>query len=420
MKTTELAENRTKVSSMLGGIAIITGGAIGAGMFSLPIVSSGMWFGWTLVCMLLSWFCMYHISLMIMEVNLHFRPGANFDTMLKATLGKYWNISYGTVFVFLLYILEYAYISGGSSIVIHTLESTLGYSPSQIVAGLTFGSLLASVVWISTKAVDRVVSVMIVGMMVALSLALTNLTLAADLRQLIVQDDGSKRSYLPFVFAALPFYLTSFAFYPMVPSLIKYYGKKPVMISRCILIASCLCFLVYLLWLVSTMGNLQRQAFLPIIAEGGNIGVLVAAINQLVPSEQLGRLLNIFANLAIITSFLGVSLGLFDYITDKFNFSETPLGRLKTAIVVFLPPIIGGVFFPNGFIFAIGFAGMAVAFTALIVPPLMLKRSRKIFAPGIYQLWGGNKLIYFIIAMGIFYASCHILAMLGLLPVYGR
>jgi hypothetical protein len=50
----------------------------------------------------------------------------------------------------------------------------------------------------------------------------------------------------------------------------------------------------------------------------------------------------------------------------------------------------------------------------------MLKRSRKIFAPGIYQLWGGNKLIYFIIAMGIFYASCHILAMLGLLPVYGR
>jgi tryptophan-specific transport protein len=93
---------------------------------------------------------------------------------------------------------------------------------------------------------------------------------------------------------------------------------------------------------------------------------------------------------------------------------------LKTAIVVFLPPIIGGVFFPNGFIFAIGFAGMAVAFTALIVPPLMLKRSRKIFAPGIYKLWGGNKLIYFIITMGIFYASCHILAMLGLLPVYGR
>jgi tryptophan-specific transport protein len=365
-------------------------------MFSLPIVSSGMWFGWTLACMLLSWFCMYHISLMIMEVNLHFRDGANYDTMIKATLGKYWNISYGLSFAFLLYILEYAYISGGSSIVILTLDSTLGYSPSQVIAGLTFALLLASVVWLSTKAVDRVISVLIVGMMASLFLAVTDLTLAANLRQLLIPDEGSKDSYLPFVFAALPFYLTAFGFHPMVPSLIKYYGKKPVMIGRCMLIGSCLCFLVYLLWLVSTMGNLQRQAFLPIIADGGNIGVLVAAVNQVVPSEQLGKLLSVFANLAIITSFL------------------------KTAIIVFLPPIVGGVFFPDGFIFAIGFAGMAVAFTALIVPPLMVKSSRKMFAQGTYLLWGGNKLIYFMIAMGIFYASCHVLAMLDLLPVYGK
>ena len=318
------------------------------------------------------------------------------------------------------FFLKYAYISGGSSIVILTLDSTLGYSPSQVIAGLTFALLLASVVWLSTKAVDRVISVLIVGMMASLFLAVTDLTLAANLRQLLIPDEGSKDSYLPFVFAALPFYLTAFGFHPMVPSLIKYYGKKPVMIGRCMLIGSCLCFLVYLLWLVSTMGNLQRQAFLPIIADGGNIGVLVAAVNQVVPSEQLGKLLSVFANLAIITSFLGVSLALFDFITDKFNFSETPLGRLKTAIIVFLPPIVGGVFFPDGFIFAIGFAGMAVAFTALIVPPLMVKSSRKIFAQGTYLLWGGNKLIYFMIAMGIFYASCHVLAMLDLLPVYGK
>ena len=226
MKATELTETKTKASSMMGGVAIITGGAIGAGMFSLPIVSSGMWFGWTLACMLLSWFCMYHISLMIMEVNLHFRDGANYDTMIKATLGKFWNISYGLSFAFLLYILEYAYISGGSSIVILTLDSTLGYSPSQVIAGLTFALLLASVVWLSTKAVDRVISVLIIGMMASLFLAVTDLTLAANLRQLLIPDEGSKDSYLPFVFAALPFYLTAFGFHPMVPSLIKYYGKN--------------------------------------------------------------------------------------------------------------------------------------------------------------------------------------------------
>jgi tryptophan-specific transport protein len=50
----------------------------------------------------------------------------------------------------------------------------------------------------------------------------------------------------------------------------------------------------------------------------------------------------------------------------------------------------------------------------------MVKSSRKMFAQGTYLLWGGNKLIYFMIAMGIFYASCHVLAMLDLLPVYGK
>ena len=34
--------------------------------------------------------------------------------------------------------------------------------------------------------------------------------------------------------------------------------------------------------------------------------------------------------------FLGVSLGLFDYIADKFKFENTPLGRFKTALIAFI------------------------------------------------------------------------------------
>lgn len=105
-------------------------------------------------------------------------------------------------------------------------------------------------------------------------------------------------------------------------------------------------------------------------------------------------------------------------------------------LITFVPPTIGGVFFPDGFIYAIGFAGLALAFNALMIPPLMLRRSRRIFAvPGSglssglssdsesasgYQVWGGNGLIYFIISMGLLYACCHILMMLNLLPVFGK
>ena len=42
----------TSVSpSILGGIVIIAGTIIGAGMFSLPVVMSGAWFFWSLAAL---------------------------------------------------------------------------------------------------------------------------------------------------------------------------------------------------------------------------------------------------------------------------------------------------------------------------------------------------------------------------------
>jgi tryptophan-specific transport protein len=148
--------------------------------------------------------------------------------------------------------------------------------------------------------------------------------------------------------------------------------------------------------------------------------VLLSTISQLAASEGLVRFLNMFANMAIVSSFLGVSLGLFDFIADKFKFDDTAKGRFKTSLVAFIPPSVGGLFFPDGFIYAIGFAGLALAVNALIIPPLMLRASRKKYGSDIYRLWGGNILIYFMMSMGLFYAVCHILAMLNVLPVYGK
>jgi tryptophan-specific transport protein len=421
MQIVELTDSAEKSDSMLTGIIITAGGAVGAGMFALPTVSSGMWFGWSVACMLLSWFCMYHTSLMILEVNLNFREGESFDTLVKSTLGKGWNVINGLLLVFILYILDYAYISGGGSIVNQTLFSAIGVAPPQMISGVFFALSLAVVVWVSTKAVARVTIILTVGMAVTFLLAIVDLKPFVDLSRLLNKSNVESQShYIYFIFAALPFYLTSFGFYTNVPSLVKFYGKKPVLIRRSMLIGSTLCIAIYLLWLIVSMGSLQREAFLPVVAEGGNVGVLLSTISQLAASEGLVRFLNMFANMAIVSSFLGVSLGLFDFIADKFKFDDTAKGRFKTSLVAFIPPSVGGLFFPDGFIYAIGFAGLALAVNALIIPPLMLRASRKKYGSDIYRLWGGNILIYFMMSMGLFYAVCHILAMLNVLPVYGK
>ncbi len=74
--------------SLLGGVVIIGGTIIGAGMFSLPVVMSGAWFFWSLAALVFTWFCMLHSGLMILEANLNYRIGSSFDTITKTCLVK--------------------------------------------------------------------------------------------------------------------------------------------------------------------------------------------------------------------------------------------------------------------------------------------------------------------------------------------
>ena len=418
MITGETASSVKRPASAWGGAVMVAGAAVGAGMFSLPTLSSGMWFGWSLVCMLLCWFCMYSASLMILEVNLNFRPGKSFDTLVGSTLGNTWRVINGLSLAFLLYILDYAYISGGGSIISHTLQSTVGIELPQIVAGTLFAVLFAFVVWLSTTAVNRVLAILIAGMLVSFLMVFADLAPVIGVGRLF--DGGSDTPYIHYFLAAIPFYLAAFGFHALVPSLVKHYGKNAPVIRRGILLGSLACFAIYLLWLLATMGSVGREPFLAVVTEGGNISALVKAISQVTGVSGLSELLKLFANMAVVSSFLGVSLALFDFIADRFGFSGSPLGRLKTALVAFLPPTIGGLLFPDGFIYAIGFAGLSLAVTALIVPALMVHKSRKMFPVADYRLRGGNALVYFIIFMGLLCAACKILLILELLPVYGK
>lgn len=401
-------------TSLVPGIAIIAGTAVGAGMFSLPVVSSGMWFGWSILLMLFTWFCMLHSGLMILETNLNFAVGSSFDTFVRETLGRRWSDLTGFSLAFVLYILTYAYISGGGSIVGNTLEAALGYSPPPTLGGLVFALGLAFIVWFSTALVGRIAAVLIGGMLITFILSIAGLTINIQLPLLL----HSEPEYAVFLLAAVPYFLTSFGFHGNVPSLMKYYGKNPHKIQRCVVYGSLLSLLIYLLWQLVVMGNIPREAFSPIVEAGGNMGDLVGALGAVSGDGSIAALLSGFANMAVISSFLGVSLGLFDYIADRFGFDDSHGGRLKTATVTFLPPTLGGLAFPDGFLYAIGLAGLFASIWGTIVPALCVRASRKKFGNPLYRVWGGNFLVNGIIAYGCLLIACYLLTAADLLPVY--
>ncbi|MFV0321030.1 MAG: tryptophan permease [Alphaproteobacteria bacterium] len=414
-----MTTEKLKAPSLIGGGMIIAGTAVGAGMFAIPVVSAGMWTSWATFALIVTWFCMMHSGFMLLETNLNYPKGSSFDTIVKDTLGTGWNIFNGITVAFVGYILAYAYISGGGSIVVQTLEATIGYTPPQKVAGILFALGLAFFVWLSTKAVDRITTVLIFGMIITFFMSVSGLTFHIKPEYLFNTVATEKIKYFPFIFAALPALLTSFGYHHSVPSLMKYYGKAPRKIIICIIFGTTLALIFYIFWLIAILGNIPRSQFTDIIAQGGNVGVLVNAVSNVIDGKFTSNLLSMFANMAVASSFLGVTLGLFDYLADLFKFDDSRLGRTKTAAILFVPPLIGGVFFPNGFILAIGFAGLAATVWAAIVPAMMAKESRKKFGNPLFRTWGGNILIYIIVTYGIVIAICHILSMFNMLPVFG-
>ncbi|CAI2022023.1 Tryptophan permease [Serratia fonticola] len=401
--------------SVLGGAMIIAGTAVGAGMFSIPIVTSGVWFSGSVALLIYTWFCMLISGLMILEATMNYPAGASFHTVVKDLLGKGWNTLNSLSITFVLYILTYAYISAGGSIIAHTLEGVFG--ANQTLSGLVFAIVVAFIVWLSTRAVDRLSTILIGGMVITFVLSVGDMFTHVQPAVLFNQG-GSDANYLPYALAALPYLLTSFGYHGNVPGLVKYYQKDSGAVVRSLVYGTLLALAIYILWQYVIQGNIARDAFKLVIAEGGNIGSLLKQMGNVSSSYAVGQLLNAFSYMALASSFLGVSLGLFDFLADFFKFKDNQAGRTKSALVTFVPPTLAALLFPNGFLYAIGFAGLAATIWAVIVPAMMARASRRRFPQASYRAPGGQGMILFIILFGAINAVAHVLTLLDLLPVF--
>ncbi|OTA16180.1 tryptophan permease [Xenorhabdus vietnamensis] len=412
--TIEVTQN-LKRPSIFGGAMIIAGTAVGAGMFSIPIVTSGVWFTGSIILLVYTCVCMYFSGLMILEANMNYPAGSSFHTVAKDLLGKSWSSLNGLSITFVLYILTYAYISAGSSILSHNIENIIPLP--QSISGLCFAFIVAFIVWLSTKAVDRLSTILIGGMVITFIMSVGGMF--TEVKPTILFDQANTHpNYLPYALIALPYLLASFGYHGNIPGLVKYYHKDSKAVTSSLLYGTLITLAIYILWQYVIQGNIPREAFKQIIADGGNIGNLLQQMDITSDNTKITQFLNAFSYMALASSFLGVSLGLFDYLADFFKFNDSRKGRFKTALITFVPPTVLALVFPNGFLYAIGFAGLAATIWAVIVPALMARASRKRYPTSSYQAPGGNFLIIFVILFGLINALAHTLSLFNLLPVY--
>ncbi|GAA5192415.1 amino acid permease [Ferrimonas gelatinilytica] len=406
-----------KVPGILGGAMIVAGTSIGAGMFALPVYSAGMWFALSIAMMTLVWFCAYSSSLYLTEASLHYRAGASYATIAEDTLGPVGKLlATGTV-AFVCFILTYAYISGGSSVVGHGVESVTGTELGHGSSAVLFTVVLAAVVIAGSRAVDRVSTIMLGGMVLTFFSATSMLVGEASATTLFPAISLSEP--LPYLWVAIPVLVTSFGFHGTVPSLVKHYNQDPRRVRLALLCGTMLTMLVYVVWQLAIMGNVPRDHFGEVIAQGGNVATLIQAVGQSTDVTGLENTLMLFGNLALASSFIGVALGLVDLIKDLFKMDDSLSSSLKAAGVSFVPALLLCIAMPHGFITAIGFAALAASIFVLVLPALMARVLRRRGIHNGFQTRGGMLRLDFVLAFGVLAVLVEVVHLLGWLPQFG-
>ncbi|SNX48628.1 Tryptophan-specific transport protein [Vibrio thalassae] len=400
-----------KNQSLIGGACIIASVCVGAGMLGLPSAGAGAWTVWSMLAIAITMVVMTISGWMLLEAFKHYDLKVSFDTVTKDLLGDKINFINNITVYFVGGILLYAYITSSGLI----LQDVLGLNAK--IASVLFVLIFSAFVWHSTRAVDRISVVLIAFMILSFVFGVSGL--AVKVNMAVLFDTISKENaYAPYAMAMLPVALTSFGYHHSVSSMRAYYGEE-TKAKYAILGGTVIALSLYFLWLFSIFGNLPRSDFGPVIAQGGNVDALLKALGSVIESDKVASAINTFSMAAILSSFIGVGLGVFDFLADFFKFEDTKQGRTKTWLVTFLPPLVMSLLFPFGFVIAIGYAGAAATVWACIIPALLAKRTREVHAgcEG-FKVPGGKMMISLVITFGVLTAVFHILSMMGMLPTF--
>ena len=396
------------MNKTVGSTLLVAGTMIGAGMLAMPLTSAGIGFGFTLVLLLGLWALLTFSALLFVELYQTAESDAGIGTLAEQYFGKAGRIIATVVLIIFLYALIAAYISGGGSLLKDLLPESFGDKVSILLFTVIFGSFIV----IGTHSVDKINRVLFFVMLAAFAVVLSLMLPEIKFDNLMATPIDNA-----LIISASPVFFTAFGFHGSIPSLNKYLDGNVKALRISILVGSVITLCAYILWQMSTHGLLTQNEFLQILKEDATLNGLVKATLAITGSNMIAGVVKLFSTLALVTSFLGVGLGLLECIEDllkrSFNISA---GRISLGLMTFIPPLVFALFYPEGFILALGYAGQMFAFYAVVLPVSLIWKARHTHANLPYKVWGGNLTLIIVLVLGVIITSIPFAIRAGYLP----
>lgn len=332
--------------STLSGILLVTGTCVGAGILALPIVTGFSGFLPSMVINTLCWLFMLLTGLLFLEATLWMHEGSNVLSMASRFFGPMgWWIG-GLSFLFLYYCLQVSYIAGGTPIFVSQLES-MGVGLSGYSAYVAFACAFGIIVFLGSWYIDRVNRLLMIALIISYLLLIVVGSTEVKSSFLLRQNWGL------FLFAA-PTLFSAYGYHNIVPSLTSLMHRHVKSLRLAIIIGTTIPFLIYAVWQWMIIGTLSEEQF----AQATNEGIPITQVLHSITGHPWVSFLGAyFGYFALVTSFLGVSLSMVDFLADGLSIDRHGWQRIILCLAVFIPPALFAAGHPGIFLEALGVAG---------------------------------------------------------------
>ncbi len=373
---------------MMGSSLIIAGTALGAGMLAIPMVLAQFGLLYGTLLMVLICFGTTYAALLLLEATIKAGGGLGLNSIARKTLGKQGQLLTNGLLYALLICLLMAYILGAGDLLSKLLFNfgvELTATTSQVVFTLLAGAVVASGTGVIDKLNRALFFVMLASLFATMVFLAPSMT-QENLMQVTSHDhvDLIKTSAILF---------TSFGFMVVIPTLVSYnHEATDKQLRNMVIVGSLIPLVCYLCWLFAVVGNLSEEQF----RSFKNVSDLMAAFEA--QSPWVGNVLSTFTGLALLTSFFGVAMSLFNQNKDMFNQNTA-----VTYCISFILPLAGSLLAADKFLQVLNYAGIILVFLAVFVPLVMVHKQRFMkVAEDRYSAEGGRPMMLFSLLFGCF------------------
>jgi tyrosine-specific transport protein len=393
--------NRLIPGSVPGGILLVAGSCIGAGMLALPIMTGLAGFFPSLFALFIAWAFMTFTALLLVEICGWFYGQINLLSMAKESLGETGRTIGWITYLFLFYALLIAYISASGGIFSAILADLFDLSIPAWGASLFFTLLFGVIVYLGTRPVDLFNRVLMFGLIVAY-LGMMSLGISRIHPKLFLH-------FAPgYTFVGLPVLVVSFGFQNMIPSLTAYMKGDLKRVRLTILAGSLLALAVYVFWTALVLGTVPLEGPHGILDSYQNGEEGASALHAALGNNKISGFATAFAFFAVITSFLAQGLSLTHFIADGLKTVPTRKNTWWLTTLALLPPLIFALSYPEVFFKALGFAGgicAMILFGILPVAMAWIGRYKKGITSS-YHVKGGKPALIGALAFALLVIGC--------------